>query len=185
MRTFPHEFSHMLTPEGLRILKGHVISVHLKDKAAFGNAPVVVAGKGVVDVAACLEELKAQGTALAQGQLLRESTGPTGAAAASPLRMFGQSGSAPSLRAITDFLQTLARLDGGYAWGDQEISHLTPTFGVIGCYRVLKQTPPKKDGSRMSRMVRNPGLASITAAIELTVIDAVAMSPCTPPSIFE
>ena len=42
------------------ILKGRVISVHLKDKATFGNAPVVVAGKGVVDVAACLEELKAQ-----------------------------------------------------------------------------------------------------------------------------
>ncbi len=34
--------------------------MHLKDKAANGNAPVVVAGKGVVDVAACLEELKKQ-----------------------------------------------------------------------------------------------------------------------------
>ncbi|MEO0016846.1 MAG: hypothetical protein RLZZ522_129 [Verrucomicrobiota bacterium] len=44
----------------LRILNGRIISVHLKDKAAFGNAPVVVAGKGVVDVAACLEELKRQ-----------------------------------------------------------------------------------------------------------------------------
>ncbi len=46
--------------ECLRILKGRIISVHLKDKAAFGNAPVVVAGQGVVDVAACLEELKQQ-----------------------------------------------------------------------------------------------------------------------------
>jgi sugar phosphate isomerase/epimerase len=44
----------------LRILKGRIISVHLKDKAAFGNAPVVVAGQGVVDVAACLDELKKQ-----------------------------------------------------------------------------------------------------------------------------
>ena len=46
--------------ECLRILKGRIISVHLKDKAAVGDAPVVVAGQGVVDVAACLEELKKQ-----------------------------------------------------------------------------------------------------------------------------
>ena len=45
--------------------------------------------------------------------------------------------------------------------------------------------PVKNDGSRMSRIVRNPGGAIITAGIELTVIEAVAMSPCTPPSIFE
>ncbi len=44
----------------LRILSGRIISVHLKDKAATGEADVVVAGKGVVDVAACLEELKRQ-----------------------------------------------------------------------------------------------------------------------------
>ncbi|MBC8128180.1 MAG: sugar phosphate isomerase/epimerase [Gloeobacteraceae cyanobacterium ES-bin-144] len=44
----------------LRILKGRIISVHLKDKAANGQAPVVVAGTGVVDVAACLDELKKQ-----------------------------------------------------------------------------------------------------------------------------
>ncbi len=44
----------------LRILKGRIISVHFKDKAATGGAPVVVAGKGVVDTAACLEELKKQ-----------------------------------------------------------------------------------------------------------------------------
>ncbi len=47
--------------ECLRILKGRVISVHLKDKAATGQAPVVVAGTGVVDVAACIQELKKQG----------------------------------------------------------------------------------------------------------------------------
>lgn len=45
----------------LRILNGRIISVHLKDKASNGNAPVVVAGTGVVDVGACLEELKKQG----------------------------------------------------------------------------------------------------------------------------
>ena len=52
--------SNLKPVECLRILNGRVISVHLKDKAANGNAPVVVAGKGVVDVAACLEELKKQ-----------------------------------------------------------------------------------------------------------------------------
>lgn len=48
--------------ECLRILKGRVISVHLKDKSEMGPKGVVVpAGKGVVDVAACLAELKKQG----------------------------------------------------------------------------------------------------------------------------
>jgi sugar phosphate isomerase/epimerase len=52
--------SNLKPVECLRILEGRVISVHLKDKAAYGKAPVVVAGTGVVDVAACLEELKKQ-----------------------------------------------------------------------------------------------------------------------------
>ena len=52
--------SNLKPIECLRILNGRIISVHLKDKAATGEAPVVVAGKGVVDVAACLEELKKQ-----------------------------------------------------------------------------------------------------------------------------
>jgi sugar phosphate isomerase/epimerase len=53
--------SNLIPVECLRILKGRIVSVHLKDKAKMGNAEVVVAGKGVVDVAACLEELKKQG----------------------------------------------------------------------------------------------------------------------------
>jgi sugar phosphate isomerase/epimerase len=52
--------SNLKPVECLRILKGRIISVHLKDKEKFGESPVVVAGKGVVDVAACLEELKNQ-----------------------------------------------------------------------------------------------------------------------------
>jgi hypothetical protein len=52
--------SNLKPVECLRILEGRVISVHLEDKAAYGEAPVVVAGTGVVDVAACLEELKKQ-----------------------------------------------------------------------------------------------------------------------------
>ncbi len=47
--------------ECLHILKGHIISVHLKDKSTMGGSGVVVpAGKGVVDVAACIDELKKQ-----------------------------------------------------------------------------------------------------------------------------
>ena len=52
--------SNLKPVECLRILNGRIIGVHLKDKAANGPAPVVVAGKGVVDVSACLEELKRQ-----------------------------------------------------------------------------------------------------------------------------
>lgn len=52
--------SNLKPVECLRILEGRIISVHLKDKAANGQAPVVVAGTGVVDVAACLDELKKQ-----------------------------------------------------------------------------------------------------------------------------
>jgi sugar phosphate isomerase/epimerase len=53
--------SNLKSVECLRILSGRIVSVHLKDKSDFGNkAQVVVAGKGVVDVGACLEELKKQ-----------------------------------------------------------------------------------------------------------------------------
>lgn len=48
--------------ECLRILNGRIISVHLKDKSAAGPQSVdVPAGRGVVDVAACLDELRKQG----------------------------------------------------------------------------------------------------------------------------
>ena len=52
--------SNLKPVECLRILNGRIISVHLKDKQTYGPSPVVVAGKGVVDIAACLEELRKQ-----------------------------------------------------------------------------------------------------------------------------
>ena len=52
--------SNLKPVECLRILDGRIISVHLKDKAKFGKAEVVVAGEGVADIAGCLEELKKQ-----------------------------------------------------------------------------------------------------------------------------
>lgn len=47
--------------ECLRILKGRIISTHLKDKLAFGQSHDVPYGEGVADIKACLDELKAQG----------------------------------------------------------------------------------------------------------------------------
>ncbi|WP_414665094.1 prenyltransferase/squalene oxidase repeat-containing protein [Horticoccus sp. 23ND18S-11] len=70
-----------------------------------------------------------------------------GAASACPLRGFGAPANPPpaSSRRIADYLETLARPDGGYAWGDQESSHLTPTYGVIGAYRLLGIAPPRRE----------------------------------------
>ena len=45
----------------LRIVRGRVVAVHLKDKAAMGPADVVTVGKGVLPVAAFLAELRAGG----------------------------------------------------------------------------------------------------------------------------
>lgn len=46
----------------LRILKGRIISTHLKDRAAIGShLPDQIYGMGVSDVKGCLAELKAQG----------------------------------------------------------------------------------------------------------------------------
>ncbi len=45
----------------LRVLRGRVVAVHLKDKAAMGPAEVVTVGKGVLDVKGFLAELKAGG----------------------------------------------------------------------------------------------------------------------------
>jgi hypothetical protein len=44
--------------------------------------------------------------------------------------------------------------------------------------------PPKYDGIGMSRIVCSPGATSRIFGIELTEIDAVATSPCTPPAIY-
>ena len=49
--------SNLSSVWALKVLEGRIVSVHLKDKAAFGKSEVVVAGKGVVDVDGCLKEL--------------------------------------------------------------------------------------------------------------------------------
>ena len=69
----------------------------------------------------------------------------------------------------------------GCSWPDRAAR----AAGGRSANREEGQVPLKNDGSRMSRIVRSPGGAVSTAGIELTVIDAVAISPCTPPAILE
>jgi len=79
-----------------------------------------------------------------------------GAATAFPMPLPGQA-NVNWHQALLRYLESLARSDGGYAWEGQEHSHLTPTFYVIGCYRILGQTPPKK--SQLAEFIRthHPG----------------------------
>ncbi len=46
--------------ECLRILKGRIVSAHLKDKQEMGQSHDVPYGQGVANIKACLDELKAQ-----------------------------------------------------------------------------------------------------------------------------
>jgi hypothetical protein len=85
------------------------------------------------------------------------------AAAASALLLPGCAGTGPAAapsngapqwrQSVLEYLQTLARPDGGYAWADQEQSHLTPTFAVIGCYKLLNHDLP--DRKQLAAFVRD------------------------------
>jgi hypothetical protein len=57
------------------------------------------------------------------------------------------------LASVTAYLNSLSRPDGGYGWEDQQISHLTPTFAVIGCHRILGITPPNR--RRLAEFIRS------------------------------
>ena len=45
---------------------------------------------------------------------------------------------------VTRYLETFKRADGGYAWLDQEESHVTPTWAVVGTYHALGIEVPEK-----------------------------------------
>src|SRR2546423_980371 len=53
---------------------------------------------------------------------------------------------------VAAYLAGLARPDGGYAWDDQDHSHLTPTFASIGCHRLLQLDP--SDRGRLAEFIR-------------------------------
>ncbi len=48
------------------------------------------------------------------------------------------------MQEVCDYLESLRRTDGGYAWADQPWSHLTPSFAAVGCYHLLGREPPDK-----------------------------------------
>jgi len=54
-----------------------------------------------------------------------------------------QQDATPRGLALFRFLESLRTPDGGYGWGDGTLSHLTPTFGAVGCYHLLGQKPPE------------------------------------------
>ena len=76
--------------------------------------------------------LKAAGVVLSAAAMGGEATARTGKQ------------SALWTRNILDYIESLRREDGGYAWPDQNRSHLTPSFAAIGCYHLLERTPPDK-----------------------------------------
>jgi hypothetical protein len=81
-----------------------------------------------------------------------------GLGAALPRFALGQSAPKADWRAtVLKYLASLARPDGGYAWEDQEQSHLTPTFAVIGCYRLLQQAPPRREALAQFVRTHHPG----------------------------
>lgn len=53
--------SHLDPVKALRVLRGRVIAVHIKDKKGMGAAADVPLGRGVIDIPAFLAELKAGG----------------------------------------------------------------------------------------------------------------------------
>ncbi|MGK0240234.1 MAG: hypothetical protein ACI92G_003719 [Candidatus Pelagisphaera sp.] len=61
-----------------------------------------------------------------------------------PSRVFGRSKTNDGIKQVLDYLETLRRADGGYAWHGQMVSHLAPTLYAIGCFHALNRTPPRK-----------------------------------------
>lgn len=55
--------------------------------------------------------------------------------------------------ALTVYLESLLQPEGGYAWHVEGRSHLTPTFAVAGCYRLLQEMPPER--KRLADFIRS------------------------------
>src|SRR5262249_19311383 len=56
------------------------------------------------------------------------------------------------IETVIAYLEGLARPEGGYAWDNLGRAHLTPTFGAIGCYRLLDRDPPGR--AKLAEFVR-------------------------------
>lgn len=86
---------------------------------------------------------KFPGTGVSRRVMLRQLAA-AGAVAAWPFESFPQAraGLVSGRTVVASYLAGLARADGGYAWPDQERSHLTPTFAAVGAHRLLGQVVP-------------------------------------------
>lgn len=83
--------------------------------------------------------------ALMNRRMMLKSVAMSGALATLPLNVFAQASTGAEWRRATlRYLASLSRAGGGYGWEDQEHAHLTPTFFVIGCYRILGEAIPRK-----------------------------------------
>jgi hypothetical protein len=65
-------------------------------------------------------------------------------AAFSPLRLLAAA-HAEGFAPVIEYVERLARSDGGYGWEDEPTSHLTPTWAVVGIYRLLGAPPPRPE----------------------------------------
>jgi hypothetical protein len=90
------------------------------------------------------DESKASG-AMKRRDFLKTAVGTLALAVARADGAAGGEQSAESwAKGICNYLESLRRADGGYAWADQAQSHLTPTFAAVGCYHLLGREPPDK-----------------------------------------
>ena len=46
---------------------------------------------------------------------------------------------------LFDYLASLARPDGGYGWPEQDRSHLTATWAVVGCHQLFQRPLPRPE----------------------------------------
>ena len=46
--------------------------------------------------------------------------------------------------AVVEYLESLAKADGGYGWEDQDQSHLTVVWAVLGSYQMLGEQAPRR-----------------------------------------
>jgi hypothetical protein len=58
----------------------------------------------------------------------------------------------PQRSAVGDYVRRHARADGGFAFGDQDRSHLTPTFAAVGILHLLHESPA--DAAALAAYVR-------------------------------
>ncbi len=68
----------------------------------------------------------------------------SGLVSASPKPLHANASIESAVAAISTYLESLRKIDGGYAWPGQVKAHLTPAYYAIGCYRALGIEPPKK-----------------------------------------